>query len=369
LLLRDLRLPWVSHPADEFVYTKEQYTPLHEIRFAAAAIRMEVVPWVKADALGFVTMSPKKTQLQVVPRKPQAGGERGSGAHHSKPPLVSGRWLLAAVCMVVAAAAACGWLALCLLFWQGSWQLLYHPSANVQKTPANAGLAFDPVAFAVTDAGVPQLRGWWIPAAQGPEQRRLTVVYLHGQDGNIEDAVDALARLHGAGVNALAFDYRAFGESKFAKPSERNWRQDAEWALDYLNATRHIDARTIVLDGTNLGANLAFEIAAKHPELAGVIVDSPMADPMAAIFKDARARMVPAHLLVRDRYDLDAAAGAVRIPVLWFERADAASATNEPAAYKKVAAHKMLVWVNPQGDVYAQTENALSRWLDELPGR
>jgi uncharacterized protein len=359
----------VSHPADEFVYTKEQYTPLHEIRFAAAAIRMEVVPWVKAHALGFVTMSSKKTQLHVVPRRPQAGGERGSGTHHSKPQLVSGRWLLAAVCIVVAAAAICGWLALCLLFWQGSWQLLYHPSLAVQKTPASAELAFDPVAFAVTDAGVPQLRGWGIPAAQGPEHRRLTVVYLHGQDGNIGDAVDALARLHTAGVNVLAFDYRAYGESQFARPSERNWRQDAEWALDYLTGTRQIDAGTIVLDGTSLGANLALEIAAERPELAGVIVDSPMADPMAAIFNDARARMVPARLLVRDRYDLDAAAGAVRIPVLWFDRVNATSATQESAPYKKFASHKMLVWVNPQSDVYAQTENALSRWLDELPGR
>jgi pimeloyl-ACP methyl ester carboxylesterase len=317
-------------------------------------------------------MSPNKTRLQVVPRRPPAGGQRGSGANHSKPQLVSGRWLLAAVCIVVAAATACGWLALCLLFWQGSWQLLYHPLAAIQKTPASAGLAFDPVAFAVTDTGAPRLKGWWIPAAQGAGERRRTVVYLHGQDGNIGDAVDAVARLHAAGVNVLVFDYRCYGESQFARPSERNWRQDAEWALDYLTGTRQIDARTIVLDGTSLGANLALEVAAEHPELAGVIVDSPMADPMVAIFNDARARMVPARLLIRDRYDLDAAAGAIRVPVLWFESTAAtkpADATQEPQAYKKVASHKMLVWVSPSANTYKQTEDALTRWLDELPAR
>ena len=193
------------------------------------------------------------------------------------------------------------------------------------------------------------------------------MIYLHGQNGNLGDTVDALDRLHAAGVNVLAFDYRGYGESQFARPSERNWRQDADWALDYLAGTRQIDAGTIVLDGTGLGANLALEVAAAHPELAGVIVDSPIADPMAAVFNDARARMVPARLLVRDRYDLDAAAAAVRVPVLWFEAPDAASATQEPRAYAEGRGAQDARLVDPAGDVYKQTENALSRWLDELP--
>ncbi len=316
-------------------------------------------------------MPPKKPQLQIVQRKPPATGSE-SGSKHSKPQLVSVRWLLAALGVTVAAAVACGWLALCLLFWQGSWQLLYHPSASVTRTPANAGLSFDPVVFAVTDAGAPRLRGWWIPAAQGSARGRLTVLVLHSQDGNLGDTVDTLAELHTAGVNVFAFDYRGYGESQFAHPSERTWRQDAEWALDYLTETRQTDAHTIVLFGNRLGANLALELAAQHPELAGAVVDSPMTDPASAIFNDARARMVPARLLVHDRYDLAAAAGAVRVPVLWLEPANAAApagSSQEPQAYQKVASHKMLMWVNSAGNVYEQTQNALSRWLDELPAR
>ncbi len=75
---------------------------------------------------------------------------------------------------------------------------------------------------------------------------------------------------------------------------------------------------------------------------------------------------------MRDRYDLDAAAAAVRVPVLWFETTAAKEApgvTEEPATYKKIAAHKMFVWVNPQGDAYKQTEDALNRWLDKLQAR
>src|SRR5271170_1222477 len=124
-------------------------------------------------------MARKKIQNQIVSKKPAPGGNAGprvtqdaSGrrdtrgtAGRSKPPVVSGRWLLAALCVTIAGAAVCCWLALCLLFWQGSWQLLYHPAAAVTRTPASEGMAFDRVAFAATDVGVPRLKGWWIPAA------------------------------------------------------------------------------------------------------------------------------------------------------------------------------------------------------------
>jgi uncharacterized protein len=323
-------------------------------------------------------MSRKKTQNQIVPQKAGASGKPGPRVHRDatskreangktglgQPPVVSGRWLLAALGVTIAGAAVCCWLALCLLFWQGSWQLLYHPAAAVTRTPASAGLAFDRVAFAATDIGVPRLKGWWIPAAPVAARARFTMIYLHGQEGNIGDTVDALARLHAAGVNVLAFDYRGYGDSLPTRPSEAHWRQDAEWAINYLTGTRHIDSGTIVLDGTGLGANLALEVGAKHPELAGVVVDSPVAEPMGAIFNDARSHMVPARLLVRDRYDLDAAARSLRVPLLWFERADEMRAGDRDALTYKEAEQTMTVWLYPGGDMDKQIEEQLGRWLD-----
>jgi pimeloyl-ACP methyl ester carboxylesterase len=313
-------------------------------------------------------MPRKEANLQIVPRKTPSDSKGDARGEHSrgKTPLVSGRWLLFALCATIAAACLCGWLGLCLLFWQGSWQLLYHPAAVVTKTPNSAGLAFDPVAFAATDTGVTRLKGWWIPAPQQSSLARFTVIYLHGQDGNLSDTVDALVRLHGIGVNVFAFDYRGYGASQFVRPSEAHLREDADWTVDYLTGTRQIDAGTIVLDGTGLGANLALEVAAEHPELAGVVVESPNAEAVDPIFSDPRAHMVPARLLVRDRYDLDAAAAAVRIPVLWIQPT---MHDEESRAYAQVTTRKIMVWLNPAGDMYKQTEDSLSRWLDELPAR
>jgi len=325
-------------------------------------------------------MPRRKTRLQIVSRGPEsdvrkAGDSertRSESARATEPPRVSGRWLFGAVALAVAAAALCGWCALCVLFWQGSWQLFYHPAAIVARTPSTAGLAFDAVGFAATDAGTPRLAGWWIPAAPDAPFRRLTVLFLHGQDGNLGDTVDSFSRLHGAGVNVLAFDYRGYGQSQFVRPSEAHGREDAEWALQYLTGTRHVAPGAIVLDGTGLGANLALEEAAAHPELAGVIVESPDAEPMHAIFSDARARMVPARLLMRDRYDLNAAAASVSVPVLWFAwdaPSSAAILPKERDTYGKIAGRKMLVWLNPQKNIDMQIVDALARWLDELPRR
>jgi pimeloyl-ACP methyl ester carboxylesterase len=266
------------------------------------------------------------------------------------------------------AAALCAWLALCLLFWQGSWQLLYHPTSAIARTPASVGLAFDPIAFAATEAGEPRLKGWWIPAPPNAKYSRYTVLYLHGQTGNLADTVDSLAALHSLGINILAFDYRGYGQSQFAHPSEARWREDADWALQYLTATRHVPSGAIVLAGRDLGANLALEVAAAHPDLAGVVLESPLVSPVDAIFGDPRAHLVPAHLLVRDRFNADQAAAALRIPSLWFIASHKiVDRSGEPAGYQRIAAPKMLVWLTPSSDAKQQVEGAWSRWLDDLP--
>src|SRR6516165_12601366 len=94
---------------------------------------------------------------------------------------VSVRWLIAAITSLVIAAIVCAWGTLCLLFWQGSWQLLYHPASAVSRTPASVNLPFESVGFATTASGAPQMRGWWIAAPQA----RYTAILLHGETGSL----------------------------------------------------------------------------------------------------------------------------------------------------------------------------------------
>ena len=296
-----------------------------------------------------------------------AGPASGRGSTSaSEPPTVSGKWLLSAGAIAIGAALLCAWATLCILFWQGSWQLLYHPASAVNRTPASANLPFESVGFATNPAGEPQLRGWWIPASS---QARFTAVYFHGADGNLGDTVNALSRLHTAGLNVFVFDYRGYGQSYFVHPSEARWREDADSAIGYLTGTRHVPANTIVLVGKGLGANLSLEVAAARADLAGVVLEEPLESPTAAVFNDARARLVPAKLLVGDRWQSTIAAGNVLIPSLWFYWTPEHSAELEqdkPEAYEKVPARKSLVWLANSPSEPEQFKSALSSWIDQL---
>ncbi len=276
---------------------------------------------------------------------------------------VSGRWLLGALATAVAGSLVLGWLALCLVYWQGAWQLLYHPKTPVLRTPAAEGLSFAPVRFAAAENGTPQLAGWWVPAAG---QAKYTVLVLHTKDGNLGDTVGDVLALHRAGADVLAFDYRGFGDSValsgMSRPSEKKLVQDAEWALDYLTATRHVNPARIVVFGNGLGAYIAAEVAAKHASLAGVIVDAPEENPTGVIFGDARSRLVPAHLLVADRYDLEAAAKALSVPSLWLLPEGRPA---HPAAAAS-AGPTTRVWLKTPFPGRAEMAPAIARWLDDL---
>lgn len=305
-----------------------------------------------------------KPNPRTRPRKAAAVATTPPG-RSSAPQTVSGRWMAGALAFVVAGAAFCVWGVLCLTFWLGSWQLLYHPQSAVVRTPANVGLQFDAVDFATTESGQPQLHGWWIP---GPPESRFTAIVLHGAYGNIGDAVPFQAPLHDAKLNLLVFDYRGYGASRFVRPSEAHWRQDTESAIRYLKDTRHVPAGSIVLVGSDLGANLALEVAAVHPELAGVVLQGPVDSPADRVFSDPRARLVPANLLFRDRWDLRAAASGLRIPSLWFEKPvsnpNAEQRTND--AYEEISARKVRVWLAESPDRLKDYSEALARWVDDL---
>jgi uncharacterized protein len=264
-------------------------------------------------------------------------------------------------------ALVCVWGALCLAFWQGSWQLLYHPTAPVTKTPASAGLAFESVQFGAGQDGLPQLSGWWI---SGGPTSWYTAIYFHGATGNLSDTIADLARLHSAGFNVLAFDYRGYGQSKFVHPGEERWRQDAESAIGYLRDTRHIATGSLVLAGSGLGANLALQVGASHPEVAGVILEEPIEAPADAIFRDPRARLVPARLLVNEQWNSHVAAAKLQVASLWiFRQPENERIGNAPAAFDRVTARKMIVWV-PRTEAGAMDyADALSRWLGELRGK
>ncbi len=231
-------------------------------------------------------------------------------------PLTRPHWLATAIVATLLFAAACVYVSVCLLFWQGQWQLVFHPSRSISATPAAAGIPFEEVTFDATETGVLQLHGWWM-AAGTPSAH--TVLVMHDGTGSLSDTVPHLQALHGLGVNVFAFDYRGFGRSVAVHPSETRTQEDAEAAWRYLTDTRRVPPGTIVLDGVGLGAALAAETARRHPEAPGLVLEEPQPPVLATLQKDAKLRWLPVRLLFHDRFDAGPALAQLRTPKLFLD--------------------------------------------------
>jgi pimeloyl-ACP methyl ester carboxylesterase len=268
--------------------------------------------------------------------------------------VVSGRWLLAALAAALAIAAICAYATLALLFYQGQWQLILHPSRAIAATPASR---YDEIRFDYTETGVSLLDGWWIPADPGSRLGADTLLYLHGGDGSLSTYAPDLNALHTLGINLFAIDYRGYGRSAGRHPDEAAMTQDANAAWSYLTGTRHIDPHRIVVYGGGVGASLAAELAARHAP-AGVILDAASPPARDLIEQDARARVLPLGLLLNQRFDPAETLKTLDVPKLFLDRTG--SGTRTRVLYAPSAFPKEYFQVQP-GDWLL----AVSRFLDE----
>lgn len=269
---------------------------------------------------------PRNSSRQSRPAPPHvttgqsAAISRGQGREAGSPsPTVSGRWLLAAFTITILLAACCGYGALCLLFYQGQWQLLFHPSRSISSTPASDGMAFDDIRFDVDETGSPRLDGWWIPASPQGRYAADTILYLHGERGSLSDSVPALRELHELGINAFAIDYRGFGLSAGRHPTERLATQDSIAAWTYLTDTRHIPARDLVVFGDGVGATFAAHLAIRFAP-AGIILEDPNPPASKVFASDARARILPMSLLQKEKLDPAGDLTRAHVPRLFMDR-------------------------------------------------
>jgi len=154
-----------------------------------------------------------------------------------------------------------------VLFTTGCVQeAVYHPARTLRSTPADAQLEYEDIPIETADGLM--ISGWWVPAAD-PEG---TVLFCHGNAGNIGDRVDTLQIINTLGLNVLIFDYRGYGSSD-GSPTENGTYLDAEAAWDYLVAKKKIAPQQIILWGRSLGGAVAARTAASHrPGL--VIIES-----------------------------------------------------------------------------------------------
>ncbi len=286
-------------------------------------------------------------------------------------------WLLKALGLAAVAAVICAWLALCLLYYLGSWRLVLHPSRTVDRSPASLDLPYEEIQFDATETGQPRLTGWWIPAtpsAPSPQPTGKyaadTILYLHDGSGSLASSLPTLALIHAVGINIFAIDYRGFGRSEGpGHPTSSTMSGDSSSALQYLLATRHIPAGAIIPYGQGLGASLAVELAKSHPDLPAVILDNPDPDPVATAVRAHPSHLVPIRLLYHENFEISAPLAALRTPKLLIVAGANGQGNGQTPAmvnalFRSAASPKFSVTLGEQNPDTAY-HVALGRFLDQ----
>jgi alpha-beta hydrolase superfamily lysophospholipase len=154
---------------------------------------------------------------------------------------------------------------------QREW--IFQPSDRSWGNTATLAAGMDDVWIDYTSAQTGEavrLHGLWL--GNKPESADTPVLlYLHGARFNVEGSAPRIQRMHELGFSVLAVDYRGFGKSSKALPSEDTAREDALAAWTWL-AAAHPQQRRYIF-GHSLGGAIGIDLASRVNDESGTIVE------------------------------------------------------------------------------------------------
>jgi fermentation-respiration switch protein FrsA (DUF1100 family) len=208
------------------------------------------------------------------------------------------------------AGIAGAYLLLVGVVWYSQAKFIFHPARVVAVNPGDLGVAFDKVTLPVAGD---RLAGWWVPSK---EPRARTLLYLHGNAGNMAANARHVLRLHSTGLNVFIFDYRGYGDSTGGPPREKLVYEDAQRAWQYLVEERRIPAADIAIYGHSLGGAVAVELAGKHPEAGALITESTFTSVADEADGSSLYTLLPIRLILTERFDSASKIASIHLPKL-----------------------------------------------------
>ena len=198
------------------------------------------------------------------------------------------------------------WLLLAVALYLFQSKFVYFPSKTLASSPQQIGAEYEEVSLTTADGH--RLHGWYLPA----DDARFTLLFFHGNAGNISHRLDSLMIFRELGLATLIIDYRGYGLSE-GKPSEKGTYLDAESAWDYLLKERGVKAGNIIIFGRSLGGGVATWLAQKKKPAALVIESTftSITDIASSLYP-----YMPVRLLGRIRYENIERIDAISSPLL-----------------------------------------------------
>ena len=156
------------------------------------------------------------------------------------------------------------WVLLSVMLHFFQEHFIYFPQSEIVATPEVISLDYEELTLTTSD-GI-EINAWWIPHSNA----RATLLFLHGNAGNISHRLDSINIFYQLGLSVLIIDYRGYGKST-GKPSEQGTYIDAETAWRYLIDEKKIKNNEIIIFGRSLGGAVASWLAEKYPSAALIL--------------------------------------------------------------------------------------------------
>jgi hypothetical protein len=137
--------------------------------------------------------------------------------------------------------------------------LLFHPQREFADNIFLQRFFYDEIYFITSDKL--KLHGWYIKAK---DKSRGTILYLHGNAGNINTQINNVLWLSLEGYDLFAFDYRGFGKSE-GSPTMEGVHLDAKAALEMVLGLPGMEKERIFILGQSLGGAIAVYTVATSP--------------------------------------------------------------------------------------------------------
>jgi len=200
--------------------------------------------------------------------------------------------------------------------WASQSRFIFEPVRTLVVKPAELAFPVADVTVSVpaAKAGHQKLHAWWMPASRSDGK---LVLYFHGNEGNVSTSIGETALLRRLGYSVLVVDYRGYGESDGAFPSEAGVYEDAEATLHALVHEWRVQPQKIFVYGHSLGAAVAIDLASRHPELGGLVVESAFTSIYDMAKLEPKYDIFPVGLLLNQRFESIKKVSRLAMPVLY----------------------------------------------------
>ena len=184
-------------------------------------------------------------------------------------------------------------------------------------TPMHFGMSYTSHTIHTHDGAA--LHSWWVPQVAESFGGSLisstqhtssipTILFCHGNSGNMGHRTLAIKQFHEMGLNVFAFDYRGFGDSRGGgAPSEQGLQVDAISAYMFLTSKLGVKSEDIILVGRSLGGgvatNLAHYLLTEKSIKLRVILQSTFTSLHNVIYSITHVCLHPFVKLISDTYD------------------------------------------------------------------